>query len=96
MLYFAQGWRLAYFDIPFFEDPIEAWRYGPVVSAVYFALSNRKKNEDLTEPVKGYVVQGTDCEMGTPELLFHNNDTELFTRSLWNAYSKKYRGNLYQ
>jgi uncharacterized phage-associated protein len=44
MLYFAQGWHLAYFDVPLFEDPIEAWKYGPVVRPVYRALNGRPKS----------------------------------------------------
>jgi uncharacterized phage-associated protein len=42
LLYFAQGWHLAYFDFPLFEDPVEAWKYGPVVTSVYYALRSRK------------------------------------------------------
>lgn len=35
MLYYQQGFHLAVFDEPLFEDAIEAWMYGPVVPAVY-------------------------------------------------------------
>ncbi len=35
MLYFEQGYHLAYFGTPLFEDDIEAWMYGPVVPCVY-------------------------------------------------------------
>ena len=35
MLYFAQGWSLARNGKPLFEEPIEAWPYGPVVPEVY-------------------------------------------------------------
>lgn len=36
MLYYQQGFHLAYFDRPLFEDEIEAWMYGPVVPAMYY------------------------------------------------------------
>lgn len=35
MLYYEQGFHLAVFDTPLFEEDIEAWMYGPVVPAVY-------------------------------------------------------------
>ena len=35
MLYYEQGFHLAVFGTPLFEEDIEAWMYGPVVPAVY-------------------------------------------------------------
>ncbi|MBQ6769735.1 MAG: DUF4065 domain-containing protein [Bacteroidales bacterium] len=35
MLYYQQGFHLAYFDTPLFNDDIEAWMYGPVVPSMY-------------------------------------------------------------
>ncbi len=35
MLYYQQGFHLAYFDKPLFQEDIEAWMYGPVVPSMY-------------------------------------------------------------
>lgn len=35
MLYYEQGYHLAAFGTPLFEENIEAWIYGPVVPSVY-------------------------------------------------------------
>lgn len=35
MLYYQQGFHLAKFNEPLFEEDIEAWMYGPVVPLVY-------------------------------------------------------------
>lgn len=35
MLYYMQGFHLAAFNEPLFEEEIEAWQYGPVVPSVY-------------------------------------------------------------
>jgi len=35
LLYYAQGFHLAMFGKPFFEEEIQAWQYGPVVPEVY-------------------------------------------------------------
>jgi uncharacterized phage-associated protein len=36
MLYYLQGFFIAVFDEKLFEEPIEAWQYGPVVRKAYF------------------------------------------------------------
>lgn len=41
MLYYQQGFHLAYFGTPLFNEDIEAWMYGPVVPSVY---NNYKDN----------------------------------------------------
>ncbi|MBD2384884.1 SocA family protein [Cylindrospermum sp. FACHB-282] len=40
LLYYAQGFHLALYDKPLFSEPIEAWRYGPVVPEVYHEYKN--------------------------------------------------------
>ena len=38
LLYYMQGFHLAFFDEPFFNESIEAWTYGPVVPVVFCQL----------------------------------------------------------
>ena len=40
LLYYAQGYHLALFARPLFDDRIEAWIHGPVVPAIYFQYKN--------------------------------------------------------
>ena len=35
LLYYVQGYYLAYFDKPLFDEKIEVWTYGPVVPEIY-------------------------------------------------------------
>jgi uncharacterized phage-associated protein len=35
LLYYQQGFHLAYFKEPLFDESIEAWMYGPVVPSIY-------------------------------------------------------------
>lgn len=49
LLYFAQGYYLKKYGTPLFDDKIEAWEHGPVVSDVY---SLYKDYGD--KPIKGY------------------------------------------
>lgn len=43
MLYYQQGFHLAYFGTPLFDEDLEAWMYGPVVPSVYFEYKDNKK-----------------------------------------------------
>jgi len=44
MLYYEQGFHLAYFGTPLFEADIVAWQYGPVIPEIYnFYKENGKK-----------------------------------------------------
>lgn len=88
MLYFAQGWHLAYFDMPLFVDPIEAWKFGPVVTSVYYAVSSRR-DEVISDQIMGYVVQGMDYLLGTPQMSFRDEEMQEFMQSIWDSYSKE-------
>lgn len=44
MLYYQQGFHLAYFGTPLFDEDIEAWMYGPVVPAIYEEYKNNGRN----------------------------------------------------
>ena len=35
LCYYAQGFYLAFFDKPLFDDQIEAWQHGPVIKSLY-------------------------------------------------------------
>jgi uncharacterized phage-associated protein len=37
LVYYAQGFHLAWHGEPLFPEPIEAWAHGPVVPPLYFA-----------------------------------------------------------
>jgi len=50
LLYYAQGYHYAKFDDPLFYEPLQAWRHGPVVRAVYNAYS-ANDSDPLPKPV---------------------------------------------
>jgi len=35
LVYYAQGYHLALFDSPLFDEPIKAWTHGPVIPDLY-------------------------------------------------------------
>ncbi|MDB5163934.1 MAG: putative phage-associated protein [Candidatus Saccharibacteria bacterium] len=44
LVYYAQGFHLAMFDKPLFNDPIVAWEHGPVVEDLYHKLKEHKSS----------------------------------------------------
>lgn len=48
ILYYQQGFHLAYFGTPLFEEDIVAWQYGPVVPSVYKAYKSFESNSIST------------------------------------------------
>ncbi len=54
ILYYMQGFFLAYFDKELFSDEIEAWMYGPVFTTIY---EEYKKFEN-----KGILYEGSVIE----------------------------------
>lgn len=66
MLYYMQGFHLAFFGTPLFEEEIKAWQYGPVVPSVYEEYKRyESKAIDLPE---GPVIELTEDE----EAVFDN------------------------
>lgn len=48
LLYYAQGWSLAWRQKPLFEDEIEAWDIGPVIPEIYRWLELQKEPTRVT------------------------------------------------
>lgn len=47
LLYYCQGWHLAWDGVPLFKDRIEAWANGPVVRSIY---RRHRKRFTLSHP----------------------------------------------
>lgn len=50
LVYLCQGWMLGIKGRPLFNDPVEAWAYGPVIRSVYDAV---KQYRD--QPISGRI-----------------------------------------
>lgn len=74
LLYYEQGYHLAVFNEPLFNEEIEAWMYGPVIPCVYELY---KENGNIG-------IMPNDGEVET-ELT--EEEESLFTK-VFNAYSE--------
>ena len=59
LLYYVQGWHLAYFDAPAFPEDFEAWPYGAVQPGVYDDYKKYGYNL-ITEKVPDPDIQNKD------------------------------------
>lgn len=66
LLYYAQAWYIVNYSVPLFEDPIKAWKFGPIVENAYhyfkrfkyspIQFANREKIEEkIPEQEKKYL-----------------------------------------
>lgn len=74
MLYYQQGFHLAMFGEPLFEEEIEAWMYGPVVPSVY-------------ENYKRYKKEGVPCNTEM-EFQFEDSKEEKLFNEVCKVYGK--------
>jgi uncharacterized phage-associated protein len=47
LVYFAHAWKLALANKPLIEDPVKAWKFGPVIDSVYHEFK-KFGNSDIT------------------------------------------------
>ncbi|MDR1164994.1 MAG: DUF4065 domain-containing protein [Deltaproteobacteria bacterium] len=84
---FAQGWRLAHFDAPLFEDNIHAWKYGPVVETIYQALKRHEKEEIIKDYLPVYEFVNGAYFNTRSKLNFPTDRSEEFLLAYWDQYS---------
>ncbi|WP_346862853.1 type II toxin-antitoxin system antitoxin SocA domain-containing protein [uncultured Draconibacterium sp.] len=72
LLYYMQGFHLALFDSPLFENEIEAWQYGPVIPEVYHHFKDNG-NKGITP---------------TEEIIALNGDEENLFDSVFSVYGE--------
>lgn len=69
MLYYEQGYHLAEFGTPLFDDNIEAWMYGPAVPCVYEHFKGHGAGGILPENKE--IIELTDEEEYMFNEVFH-------------------------
>lgn len=82
LVYFAQGWSLALLGRPLFNDPILAWRYGPVVHSLYRRLSHYGKER---EPIQSFL---TENEEKYPLMFEDGSRQKAVIDETWRVYGR--------
>ena len=78
LLYYAQAWYLVNFEMPLFDDSIEAWDFGPVIPDVYHEYKRfgcnpiryrdkaGKEKKQFSEEQLEFLVELYDVYIGIP------------------------------
>ena len=77
LVYYAHAWFLAFYDLPLFEEDIEAWPWGPVVRDIY----NQTRGHGRA-PIQTKIRQ-LDSAGNIIEPLPEHEDTQQFLDSVW-------------
>lgn len=62
LVYIAHGWMLGMIGQPLISDPVEAWRYGPVIPKLYHAIKGFRSN-----PVPKVSGAAATCSLSADE-----------------------------
>ena len=64
LLYFAQGWHLAFYGGPFFEGRFQAWAQGPINRKIYDRFASRPLDSQVSaaDVSKGFDVTSVSQE----------------------------------
>lgn len=84
LCYIAQGFSLAILDRPIFDDDIEAWKYGPVVPALYHEFKHFGSKKIDKKSQYSYLNDSFDFISETPTLT--NDDDKKIIQIVWNLY----------
>ncbi len=90
LVYFAHAWNLAVTGEPLIDDTVEAWRYGPVIPALYHEFKSFGMHPITRKASNLKVVQREKWEYVFDEPKINESDTSSTTREVldmvWNAY----------
>ncbi len=81
LVYLAHAWHLGLYNEPLIDEPVYAWKYGPVVTSVYYEFRDYH-NSQITSPTK------LPFSMIVP---FPTDEKTPFLTKIWTLY-KDYNG----
>jgi uncharacterized phage-associated protein len=84
ILYFAHGWYLAAKGRPLVSQPIEAWKYGPVIKVVKDAFKEFE-GKPINKRAERLILQTGEIQMVRPDL--REEDAE-FVESVFRQYRR--------
>lgn len=77
LAYIAHGWNLGYQRGPLFDEPVEAWQYGPVISSLYHRIKSFGSGAVTSKVPESFFASSAPIDPTTMSLL----------DAVWNAYS---------
>lgn len=87
LVYISHGWSLALFDEELINEPVQAWRHGPVIPTLYheFKHCGRKPISDHAVDID-FDMDSLDFIEITPEVSGTDNRTKTLIERIWKKY----------
>ncbi len=85
LVYIAYGWVLAVLDRRLFEEPVEAWRHGPVIPSLYHEFKHYR-----WQPIREYAleVDWEDHDFVEPRIPPDDHNLQVVLGKVWNVYKR--------
>lgn len=81
LVYYSQGFHLGIFNTPLFEEEIEAWDHGPVVSPLYHSLKKFGSNNITLASLALCIGVQSSCAL--------SNEQKAVLDSVYDEYGRK-------
>jgi uncharacterized phage-associated protein len=87
LVYLAHGWHLGFFKEDLIDEPVEAWRYGPVVKSVYHQFKDYgdEKIDKFATQIEGLSKEMVSFKYVAPEVA-DNNKLKKLLNVIWESY----------
>lgn len=85
LMYFAEGWNLAFREEELFHGEIQAWQYGPVIASVYREFK-QYGNTNITAPATTVSVKNGRLNVEAPEVDPSDDYTRPLLDQIWAIY----------
>lgn len=85
LVYFGYGWVAALLDRQLFDERIEAWRHGPVVSSLYHEFKHFE-NKPITDLGVNYDLESGQTTI--PYIPEYEEDIRLVLTFVWDIYKR--------
>jgi len=79
LVYIAHGWHWGYFDSPLISEPVEAWKFGPVIPSLY---------RDLKTYGNSPVQTSLRAPLHEEEELMHSGGSAALLDHVWERYNR--------
>lgn len=86
LVYYANGWHLAIKGQPLIEEPVEAWKYGPVIASIYHEFKEFG-NQEITRFAANRSPEELKRDPATkPWIKEEDEYTKRLLCKIWNVY----------
>ena len=85
LVYYAHGLNLALNDCPLIVDPVEAWKYGPVIPTLYHSFKQYGAGP-ITEKALSWISDGTSVVAHEPKVPIDDYLTKTIMDAVWDNY----------